>query len=114
MFRALIQWILSTIALMTCAKLIEGFYVNDLQSALLAACAIGVLNAMLGFLLKIVNFPFAVISFGVFLLAINTASIMLASEFVTGFVVYGWMPAFWTAVVLALLGMAIRLIMQEG
>jgi putative membrane protein len=113
MFRALIQWILSAIALMVCANLIPGFYVNDIQSALLAACVIGVLNATLGFLLKVITFPFAILSFGIFLLVINAAMIMLASKIVVGFIVYGWVPAFWTAVVLALLGMAIRVIMKE-
>jgi uncharacterized membrane protein YvlD (DUF360 family) len=32
---------------------------------------------------------------------------------VPGFVVYGWVPAFWAAVVLAVLGMLIRAIMKE-
>jgi len=113
MFRALIHWILSAIALMVVAKLIPGFYVNDLQSALLAALAIGVLNATLGFFLKIITFPFAILTLGVFLLVINAAMIILASKIVTGFVVYGWVPAFWGGVVLAVLGMLIRAVMRE-
>jgi putative membrane protein len=113
MFRALIHWILSAIALMVVAKLIPGFYVNDLQSALLAALAIGVLNATLGFFLKVITFPFAILTVGVFLLVINAAMILLASKIVTGFVVYGWVPAFWGGVVLAVLGMLIRSVMRD-
>jgi putative membrane protein len=113
MFRALIHWLLSAIALMAVAKLIPGFYVNDLQSALLAALVIGVLNATLGFLLKVITFPFAILTFGIFLLVINAAMIMLASKIVTGFMVYGWVPAFWGAAVLALLGMLIRALMKD-
>jgi putative membrane protein len=113
MFRALIHWILSAIALMVVANLVPGFYVNDLQSALLAALAIGVLNATLGFLLKVITFPFAIMSLGVFLLLINAAMIMLAAKIVPGFIVYGWVPAFWGALVLALLGMIIRALMQD-
>jgi putative membrane protein len=113
MFRALIHWILSAIALMVVAKLIPGFYVNDLQSALLAALVIGVLNATLGFFLKVITFPFAILTLGVFLLVINAAMIILASKIVTGFVVYGWVPAFWGGVVLAVLGMLIRSLMRD-
>ena len=113
MFRALIHWLLSAIGIMVVANLIPGFYVNDLQSALLAALVIGVLNATLGFFLKVITFPFAILTFGVFLLLINAAMIMLAAKIVPGFIVYGWGPAFWGALVLALLGMLIRSLMKD-
>jgi putative membrane protein len=45
---------------------------------------------------------------GLFLLVINALMIMLASSIVRGFHVRGFIPAFWGAVVLALLGMLIR------
>jgi len=113
MFRALIHWILSAIALVAVANIVPGFYVNDLRAALLAAAVIGVLNATLGFLLKVITFPFAILTFGIFLLVINAAMIVLASKMVTGFMVYGWVPAFWGAVVLALIGMLIRALMKD-
>jgi putative membrane protein len=113
MFRALIHWILSGIAIMVVANLIPGFYVNDLQSALLAALVIGVLNATLGFLLKVITFPFAILTFGIFLLLINTAMIMLAAKIVPGFIVYGWVPAFWAAAILAVLGILINALMKD-
>jgi putative membrane protein len=113
MFRALIHWLLSAIGIMVVANLIPGFYVNDLQSALLAALVIGVLNATLGFFLKVITFPFAILTFGVFLLLINAAMIMLAAKIVPGFIVYGWGPAFWGALVLALIGMLIRSLMKD-
>jgi putative membrane protein len=113
MFRVLIHWILSGIAVMVVANLIPGFYVNDLQSALLAALVIGVLNATLGFLLKVITFPFAILTFGIFLLLINTAMIMLAAKIVPGFIVYGWVPAFWAAAILAVLGILINALMKD-
>lgn len=113
MFRALIHWILSAIALIVTAQLVPGFYVNDIQSAMLAAVVIGVLNATLGFAMKVITFPFAVITFGIFLLVVNAAMIMLAAKMVAGLTVYGWVPAFWAAGVLAVLGMLIRAIMKD-
>lgn len=113
MFRVVIHWLLSAIALMVVANIVPGFYINDVQSALLAAAVIGALNATLGFLLKVITFPFAVLTAGLFLLIVNAAMILLASKFVTGFVVYGWTPALWGAAVLAILGMLIRLIMKD-
>lgn len=113
MFRAIIHWVLSAIALVVATKFVPGFYVNDIQSAMMAALVIGVLNATLGFVLKVITFPFAILTFGVFLLVINAAMILLASKIVSGFVVYGWVPAFWAALILAILGILISNVMKE-
>lgn len=113
MFRALIHWILSAIALMVVANVVPGFYLNDLQSAIIAALVIGVLNATLGFAIKLITFPFAILSLGIFLLFVNAGMILLAAKIVPGFVVYGWVPAFWGAVVLAVIGMLVRALMKD-
>ena len=80
---------------------------------MIAAVVIGVLNATLGFIMKVVTFPFAILTFGIFLIVINASMILLASKLVTGLTVYGWVPAFWAAVVLAILGILIRSIMND-
>lgn len=113
MFRLLIQWLLSAVALMIVSRLVPGFFVTGLEAALVAALVIGFLNATLGFLLKLITFPLAILTFGLFLLVINAAMIKMASHVVGGFTVYGWAPAFWGAVVLAILSMLIRFIMSD-
>lgn len=114
MFRWIIQWILSAIALMVVARLVPGFYMNGgIGSALIAALVIGLLNATLGAALKFITFPFAILTFGLFLLVINAAMLLLASDLVGGLYISGWGPAFWGAAVLALLGMLIRGIAQD-
>jgi len=113
MFRALIHWILSSIAIIVTANFVPGFYVNDIRSAMLAAVVIGALNATIGAIMKVVTFPFAVLTFGLFLIVINASMILLASKMVTGLTVYGWVPACWAAAVLAILGMLIRSIMRD-
>ncbi len=63
MFRFIIQWLLSAVALMAVAKIVPGFdVIGDLQSALMAALVIGFLNTMLGSLLKLLTFPFAILT----------------------------------------------------
>jgi len=84
-----------------------------LQAALIAALVIGLLNATLGAVLKVITFPLAIVSFGIFLLVINAAMILLASDLVGGFYVAGWTPAFWGAVILSLLSLLIRFLAKE-
>jgi putative membrane protein len=108
MIKLLAQWLLSAFALLVVSNLVPGFYVQGLGPALVAALVIGLLNATVGFFLKIVTFPISILTLGLFLLVINGLMILVASNIVRGFHVRGFVPAFWGAVVLALLGMIIR------
>ena len=114
MIGLLIQWLLYAIALLIVSRLVPGFVVAGLWPAMIAALVIGLLNATLGFFLKIVTLPLSIITLGLFLLVINALMILLASSIVRGFRVNGFVPAFWGAVVLALLGMAIRALTKNA
>ena len=114
MVRLLIHWLLSAVALLVVSNLVPGFYVEGLGPALIAALVIGLLNATVGFFLKIITFPISILTLGLFLLVINGMMIMVASSLVRGFHVRGFGPAFWGAVVLALLGMLIRAVTRHA
>jgi putative membrane protein len=112
--RLLLIWLLSAIALLVVSHLVPGFHVNGLLPALIAAVVIGLLNATIGLFLKIITIPFSIVTLGIFLLVINGIMILLASAVVPGFHVNCFGPAFWGAVVLALLGMLIRAIVKDA
>ncbi|MGD0737270.1 MAG: phage holin family protein [Terracidiphilus sp.] len=108
MIKLLIHWILSALTLWLMSHFLSGFHVVGLKPALIAALVIGLLNATLGLVLKIITFPITIITLGLFLLVINAAMILLASHIVVGFRVTGWIPALWGAVALALVGIAVH------
>ena len=110
----LVQWVLYAVALLIVSKLVPGFHVSGLWPALIAALVIGLLNATVGLFLKIITFPLSILTLGLFLLVINGLMILLASSIVRGFTVRGFFPAFWGAVVLALLGMLFRALMRDA
>ena len=114
MLGLLFQWLLYAIALMVVAHIVPGFTVAGLWPALIASLVIGLLNATVGFFLKIVTFPLSILTLGLFLLVINGLMILVASSIVRGFNVRGFVPAFWGAVVLALLGMVIRALTKSA
>jgi len=114
MVRLLVQWLLSAVALLAVSSLVDGFEVNGLGPALGAALVIGLLNATVGFFLKVITFPVSILTLGIFLLVINGLMIMLASSIVRGFHVRSFGAAFWGAVVLALLGVLIRAVTKSA
>lgn len=114
MFKLLLHWLLSAVALLLVSRLVPGFDVRGLGPALVAAVVIGLLNMTIGLLLKIITFPLSILTLGLFLLVINGMMILVASSIVRGFNVRGMIPAFWGAVVLAILGMLFRAITKEA
>jgi putative membrane protein len=104
----LLQWLLSAISLMIVAHIVPGFQVRSFGSALIAALVIGLVNATIGLLLKILTFPLTILTFGLFLLIINALMIQLASSMLSGFVVAGFWPAFFGAIVLSIVGAVLR------
>ena len=114
MLKLLLHWLLSAITLIIVSQLVPGFEVRGLAPALVAALVIGLLNATVGLLLKIITFPLSILTLGLFLLVINGMMILVASSIVRGFNVYGMVPAFWGAVAMAILGMIFRAITREA
>jgi putative membrane protein len=114
MLKLLLHWVLSALALLVVSQFVPGFHVHGLVPALVAALVIGLLNATLGLVLKILTFPITILTLGLFLLVINGLMILLASKIVVGFHVAGMVPAFIGAVVLALLGMLIHAVTKRA
>jgi putative membrane protein len=104
----LVNWLLTAVSLIVVAHLVPGFRVAGFGTALVAALAVGLINATLGLLLKLVTLPLTIITFGLFLLVINALMLRLASAVVAGFEVTGFGPAFLAAIVLAVLNTVMR------
>jgi putative membrane protein len=106
--RLILHWILSAVALMIVAHIVPGIAVRGFGWALVAAVVIGLVNATLGSFLKLVTLPLTLLTLGLFWLIINALMLRVASWIVPGFVVMGFWPAFWGAILLALLNVVIR------
>ena len=114
MLRALIRWILMSLSLLIVSYVVPGFHVMGLGSALIAALIFGFLNATLGFLLKILTFPFTVLTLGLFWFVINAIILEITSTFVPGFFIRSFASALIGAVLLTLVNMALKAIVGEG
>ena len=111
--RLLIHWLLSALALVIVAHIVPGFYVSGLGGALIAALVIGLINATLGFFLKVLTFPLVVLTLGVFWLVINAVMLMVASSLMTSFKVRSFGAAFVGAIVLALVNMLLHALVPK-
>jgi|SRR5437868_7726802 len=106
--RLLLNWLLSALALMIVAHMVPGFSVSSFGWALVAAIVIGLVNATLGAVLKLITLPLAVFTLGIFWIVINALMLLLASAVTPGFKVDGFFAAFWGAVALSIINLFFR------
>jgi putative membrane protein len=112
--RMLLNWVLSAVAVWIVAQVVPGIHVNGALAALIAALAIGFINATLGLVLKVVTFPLTLVTLGLFWLVINAIMLKLASVVVPGFQVNGFMAAFIGAIVLSLVNLVLKAIVMPS
>lgn len=110
MLNALINWLLSALSLMIVAHVVRGFDITGFSAALIAALVIGLVNATIGLVLKIVTFPLTLLSLGVLWFVINALMLKLASAVVPGFSIQGFVPAFFGAIVLSLVNLFLKMV----
>jgi putative membrane protein len=112
--RLLLNWLLSAVALLVVSFLIPGFHVEGFKYALIAAVVIGLINATLGVLLKLITLPLTILTLGIFWWVVNALMLMLASSLLTpGFHVDGFLWAFLGAIVLSLVNVILRKLASE-
>ena len=108
MLRMIFHWFITALAVWLTSRVVPVFYVDSASAALIVAVAIGLANATLGLLLKVVTFPLTIVTLGIFWLIINAVMLKLASAFVPGFNIRGFMAAFLGAIVLSLVNMLLK------
>ena len=114
MARLLAHWVLSALCLLVVDRFVPGITVRGFGTALVAALIIGFVNGTICLILKIVSFPLIVLTFGLFWFVINALMLKLASLVVPGFHVAGFAPAFWGAIILSLLNIAVRQLLRRS
>ena len=97
----LIHWVLSGVALLVVANILPGIQVEGFGAALIAALVIGIVSATVGLLLKIILFPFAILTLGLVYVVVNGLMLMLASGLVSGFRVNGLLTAIFGSILLS-------------
>ncbi|MCC5667623.1 phage holin family protein [Nostoc sp. CHAB 5784] len=106
----LLTWLGTAVALLITSKIVDGFIVNNFVVALVAAGVIGLVNAFIRPILRLLTFPITLLTFGLFTFVINALTLWLASGLTpgTGFEIQGFLPALLGSIVLAIVSSIIN------
>jgi len=108
-FRLLLTWALAALALLVAATIVPGAAVHDYRTALIAAAAIAVLNAVLPPLVAAIRMPFMVL-LGFFAVLVLDALILLAVDHITDGDLS--VSSFWSALGVALVAAAVGVVLN--
>ncbi len=114
----LIRLLVNAAALWVAIEIVPGVeYRGEWLSLLLVALVFGILNALLGPLLKLLTCPLLVLTLGFFTLIINAFLLWLTSavsrSFGLGFTVSGFWAAFLGALVVSVVSIVLSLFVKE-
>jgi len=114
----IVRLLVNAAALWVATAIVPGVtYIGGPLPLLGVALVFGVINATLRPLAKILTFPLIILTLGIFALVINGLMLWLTSSLSEslglGFHVHGFWPAFWGAIVVSLVSMALSLAVRD-
>lgn len=101
----IIRICITAFALVCTAYIVPGIEVSNFLVALCAAFVLGILYALVRPLLIILTLPATILTLGLFIFVINAALFLLASSFIDGFEVDGFIPALVGSVLVSVISM---------
>lgn len=117
--KLLVRWFIGVLALIAAAWVVPGIHVEGrawVAYAVMAAI-LGLLNAVIRPLLKLLTCPLIILTLGLFVLVINAVTLLLAARLAQaagiGFVVDGFGAAFWGALIVSLVTVVLTAIAKD-
>lgn len=98
----LLRGLIAALGLWLATSWVKGVAVDTPGTLILAGLLLGVVNAIVRPLVLILTLPITLVTLGLFLLVINAAMLGFVALLLPGFHIYGFWPAFWSAIVVAL------------
>ena len=119
--KLLLRWVVASFSLFVAAWIVPGIRVDGNAWTIFAVMAIilGLVNAVVRPLLKVLSCPLIILTLGLFTLVINGITLWLASAiavkwFHVGFHVDGFWAAFLGALIVSIVSVVLTALLREG
>lgn len=109
----LLRLLVGAAGLWLATKVVPGVVLHGAVDLLAAALLLGVVNALVRPLLVLLTLPATLLTLGLFLLAVNAATVGLTAVLLKGFEVHGFWPAVGVAVVTGAVSWAANAAMRK-
>src|SRR3989338_10544880 len=111
--KILLYLLVNTAAFLVTSKIVPGFEVDNLQSAVLAAIVLGVVNTFIKPVLLFLTLPLTIITLGLFVFVVNAIALFITSALLGGLTINGWVPAILGAIVLSVVSTLMSMVLKD-
>jgi putative membrane protein len=105
--------LLESIAVLVVAWIMPRVTINPWYVAVIVAVVLGLINAFIRPLVKLIALPITVLTLGLFSLVINAAMVLLCAKIVPGFKTGGFLSALLFSILLSIVSWAINLVFNR-
>lgn len=109
----IVTFIASLVAVLFASWLLAGFAVEDFTTAVLFAVVLGLANAIVKPVLKLLTLPINVLTLGLFSIVLNALIILGVSFLVQGATVDGFISAIVLSIVLGIVNMVVSAVLGK-
>ncbi|MEM7714598.1 MAG: phage holin family protein [Cyanobacteria bacterium P01_A01_bin.68] len=115
MLHFILTWLGTAVSLLITAHIVPGFEIKSFVAALVAAIVVGLVNATIRPILRILTFPITLLTFGLFTFVVNGFTLWLATLFTPsyGFTISGPLAALLGSIVLSLVNSVISYFLRK-
>ena len=109
----LIKWVINSLAMLIVTYIVKGIEVASPITAIVAAFVLGIINAFLRPFIILITLPINIFTLGLFTFFINGFLFYLVSKIVKGFVITGFWPAFFGALLFSVISLFLSLLINK-
>ncbi|MBM4124323.1 MAG: phage holin family protein [Nitrospira sp.] len=109
----LIRFSVTGVAVFLAAQIVPGIRIESVSAGVAAVIVLAFLNALVRPILYLFSLPFIIVSLGLFMVIINALLLHLAAFLVKGFIVEGFWPSVWGAVIISVTSTILTLWVSE-
>ena len=112
--KLLVRWGTLAAAFWVATAVVSGIKVDDgFKTYLWVALLFGLINAIIGGLIKLVTFPISILSFGLFIFVINAAMLQLTDRWSDKLSIDNFWSAIFASVIISVVSGALRKILPK-
>ena len=109
----LIRFAVTGVAVLVAVQIVPGIRVDGFSAGLAAVVVFALLNAVVRPVLYLLSLPLIVVTLGLFIVVINALMLRLVAWLVTGFVVDGFWPSVWGALLISIVSTILNLLVSD-
>lgn len=108
----ILKFILTAVLVYGLGRILPNVHIDDISSAAILVVVLGILNAIVKPILKILGFPITVLTLGLFLLVINVIIVKMADYLMSSFSVDGFLAALLFSFALSLVNAVVDMMLD--